>query len=150
MDDFFSIKILLILELKFMYHVENKLEDSTSCSAIVTIRVCATLMLYECTNPFILYNYCPLVADKKHLFQTHHRLLHVHFLTTGQAEVCYFCHTVITYEDISGCQIPVDKLMLRERRNAEEAELCDISTVNRPNSTFDTKMDTLVAIAEFN
>lgn len=72
------------------------------------------------------------MADTKHIFQTHHRLLHVNLLTTGQAEVCYFCHKVIAYENIPGCQIPVDKLMLRERRIAEEAAMCDISTVNRP------------------
>lgn len=85
----------------------------------------------ECTNPCILNNYCPLLAARKPIFQTHHCLLHVNFLTTGQAEVCYFCHKVIAYENIPCCQIPVDKLMLRERRIAEEAALCDISTVNR-------------------
>lgn len=141
--------MLLILELMFMYHVENNIIGSTSCLAIVTIKVCAMLMLYKCKNPCILNNYCPLVAGKKHIFQTHHCLLHVNFLTTGQAKVCYFCHKVITYENIPGCQIPVDKLILRERRIDEEAALCDISTVNRPNSTFDTKTVTLVVISDF-
>lgn len=99
-----------MLELKFMYHEANKLKDSTSCLAVVTIKVCAVLMPQECKNPCILNHSRPLVAEKKQIFRTHHSLLYVNFLTTGQAEVCYFCHKVIAYENIPGCQIPVDEL----------------------------------------
>lgn len=49
--------------LMFMYHVENEIEDSISCLAIVNISVCAMLTLYECKNPCILNNYCPLVGE---------------------------------------------------------------------------------------
>lgn len=71
---------------------------------------------------------------------THHCLLHVNFLTTGQAEVCYFSHKVIAYENIPGCQIPVDKL-LRERRITGEPVLSDISPVDRLNSKFKRATD---------
>lgn len=50
---------------------------------------------------------------------THHCLLHVNFLTAGQAEVCYLCHKVVAYKDIPGCQIPVDELVPRKWRSEE-------------------------------
>lgn len=69
-----------------------------------------------------------------HFPNTHHCLLYVNFLTTGQAEVCYFCHKVIPYENIPGCQIPVDKLKSREHRITGEALLSDISIVGSNNN----------------
>lgn len=50
------------------------------------------------------------MCDLPHLPSTHHCLFNVNFLTTGQAKVCYLCHQVVAYEDIPGCQIPVDEL----------------------------------------
>lgn len=51
---------------------------------------------------------------------THHRLLDVNFLTTGQAEVCYLCHKVVPYKDVPGCQIPVDELVSGGGKRREE------------------------------
>lgn len=47
---------------------------------------------------------------------THHCLLDVNFLSTGQAEVCYLRHQAVPYKDVPGCQIPVDELVPREWR----------------------------------
>lgn len=98
-------------------------------------------MPYDHNKPCIPNDDCPLAVDGEKC--THHCLLYVNFLTTGQAEVCYFCHKVITYENIPGCQIPVDKLMSREQRITREAVLSDISIVGRLNSTFDTQIDSI-------
>lgn len=73
-------------------------------------------ILYHCTTTATWW---PPVRN------THHCLLHVNFLTTGQAEVCYFCHKVVAYENIPGCQIPVDKLMSRKWRIHGEAAMKD-------------------------
>lgn len=50
---------------------------------------------------------------------THHRLLNVNLLATGQAKVCYLCHEVVAYKDIPSSQISVDELVPGEWRSKE-------------------------------
>lgn len=45
---------------------------------------------------------------------THHRLLHVNLFAAGEAKVCNLCHQVVPYQNIPGCQVPVDELMETE------------------------------------
>lgn len=47
---------------------------------------------------------------------THHCLLNIDFLTTGQTEICYLSHKIVPNKNISRCQIPVDELGPREQR----------------------------------
>lgn len=47
---------------------------------------------------------------------THHCLLNIDFLTTGQTEICYLSHKIVPNKNIPRCQIPVDELGPREQR----------------------------------
>ncbi|KAG7242322.1 hypothetical protein INR49_023998 [Caranx melampygus] len=60
------------------------------------------------------------LIESVHDLTTHHRLLHVNLLSAGEAKVCDLCHKVVTYENVPGCQVPVDELIPTERRGRVE------------------------------
>lgn len=62
---------------------------------------------------------------------THHCLLNINFLTTGQTKVCYLCHKVVSYKNIPGCQVPVDELKPRQKRRGRNKKCtCDYEVYN--------------------
>lgn len=125
-----AVKHSLVVNLKWsrkLYHYD-KCQVSETWPNVMSFKVKEFLSNVRHLVDSLPNDEGPLLADNKTFVSperhtqkqtppsgAHHCLLYVNFLATWQAEISDLCHEVVAYQDVPGCQVPVDELVLTSR-----------------------------------